>query len=169
MSGADAGGYCRGGRLISSNGVGKNAAAVLAALAVANVEVGSCEAGAGVSCRGRRLLSSDVGGKCAVVVLAALAVADVDIESCGADADFCCGGKLISSVGGRLMSFHLTCRSCHGGRLISSDGDCKCAAAVLAALAVADVDVGSQGADAGGSCHGRRLISSDGGGKFGLL
>jgi hypothetical protein len=39
----------------------------------------------------------------------------------------------------------------------------KNAAAVLAALAVADVDVGSSGADAGGSCCGGRLISSNGG------
>ncbi len=81
MRGADAGGYCRNGRLISSNGVGKNAAAVLAALAVANVDIGSCGAGAGVSCRGGRLISSNMGGKCAVVVLAALAVVDVDVGS----------------------------------------------------------------------------------------
>ncbi len=81
MPGADAGGHCRGRRLISSDGVGKNAAAVLAALAAADVDVGSCGAGAGVSCRGGRLISSDVDGKCAVVVLAALTVADVDIGS----------------------------------------------------------------------------------------
>ncbi len=41
------------------------------------------------------------------------------------------------------MSFHLTRRSCHGGRLISSDGGLECAAAVLSALAIANVDVGS--------------------------
>ncbi len=81
MPGADVGGCCRGGRLISSDGVGENAAAVLAALAVANVDIGSCGAGAGVSCHGRRLISSDVDGKCAVVVLAALAVANVDAGS----------------------------------------------------------------------------------------
>ncbi len=81
MPGADAGGYCHGGMLIFSNGVGKNAAAVLAALAVANVDVGSYGAGAGVSCRGGRLISSNMGGKCAVVVLAALAVANVDVGS----------------------------------------------------------------------------------------
>ncbi len=67
------------------------------------------------------------------------------------------------------MSFHLTHQSCRGGRLISSNGGCECAAAVPAALAVANVDVGSHGADAGESCHGRRLISSDGGGECGLL
>jgi hypothetical protein len=39
----------------------------------------------------------------------------------------------------------------------------KCAYAVVAALAVADVDVGSRGADADGSCRGGRLISSNGG------
>ncbi len=81
MPGSDAGGYCCGRRLISSNGVGKNAAAVLAALAVADVDVGSCGAGAGVSCRGGRLIFFDVGGKCAVVVLAALAITDVDVGS----------------------------------------------------------------------------------------
>ena len=58
MPGADAGGHCRGRRLISSDGVGKNAAAVLAALAAADVDVGSCGAGAGVSCHGGRLISS---------------------------------------------------------------------------------------------------------------
>jgi hypothetical protein len=110
-----------------------------------------------------------VGGKCAVAVLAILAIADVDIGSRGAEAGGSCrGGRLISSNGGRLMSFHLTPQSHHGGRLISSNGGGKCAAAVLAALAVADVDVGSRGADAGGSCRGGRLISSDGGGECGL-
>ncbi len=41
------------------------------------------------------------------------------------------------------MSIHLTHRSRCGGRLISSDRGLECAAAVLAALAIADVDVGS--------------------------
>ncbi len=107
MSGADAGGTCRGGRLISSNGVGESV--VLAALAVADVDVGSRGAGAGVSCHGGRLISSNVGGNCAVAVLAALAVADVDIWSHEADAGGSChSGRLISSNGRRLMSFHLT-------------------------------------------------------------
>ena len=66
------------------------------------------------------------------------------------------------------MSFHLACQSCHSRRLISSDGGGECAAAILAALAVANVDVGSHGADAGVSHHGGRLISSDGGGECGL-
>jgi hypothetical protein len=100
---------------------------------------------------------------------AALAVADVDVGSPGADAGGSrCGRWLISSDSGRLMSFHHICQSCHGGRLISSGGGGKFAAAVLAALAIADVDVGSHGADAGGSCHVGRLISSDGGAKCGL-
>jgi hypothetical protein len=72
MSGADVGRSCHGRRLIASNGLGKSAAAVLAALAIAHVDVGSRGAGAGVSCCGRRLISSDVGGKCADAVLAAL-------------------------------------------------------------------------------------------------
>ncbi len=56
-----------------------------------------------------------MGGKCAVAVLAALAVANVDIGSRGADAGGSChGGRLISFDGGRLVSFHLTCRSCCG-------------------------------------------------------
>jgi hypothetical protein len=54
MSGADVGGSCRGRRLISSDGFGKSAAAILAALAAADVDFGSCGAGAGVSCRGGR-------------------------------------------------------------------------------------------------------------------
>jgi hypothetical protein len=66
------------------------------------------------------------------------------------------------------MSLHLTRQSCHGGRLISSDGGGECAAAVLAALAIVDVDVGGREADAGGSCCGGRLISSNRGGKCGL-
>ncbi len=41
MPGADAGGYCCGGRLISSDLGGKCAVVVLAALVVANVDVGS--------------------------------------------------------------------------------------------------------------------------------
>ncbi len=39
MPGADAGGYCRGGRLISSDMSGKCAVVVLAALVVANVDI----------------------------------------------------------------------------------------------------------------------------------
>ncbi len=81
MPGADAARYCHGGRLISSNGVGNNAAAVLAALAIADVDIGSCGAGDDVSCHGRRLISSDVGGKCAVVVLATLTNANDDVGS----------------------------------------------------------------------------------------
>ena len=148
---------------------GKNAAAVLAALAIANVDSGSHGSGAGASCHGGRLISSNVGGKCAVAALAAFAIANVDVESLGADAGGSCrGGRLISSNSGRLMSFHLSRQSCHGGRLISSNVGGECAAAILAALAIANVDVGSSKADTGGSCRGGRLISSDRGGKCGL-
>ncbi len=59
------------------------------------------------------------------------------------------------------MSFQCTRQSHRGGRLISSNGGGKSAAAVLAALTIADVDVGSHGADAGGPCRGGRLISSE--------
>ncbi len=41
MPGADAGGYCHGKRLISSNVGGKCAVVVLAALVIADVDVGS--------------------------------------------------------------------------------------------------------------------------------
>ncbi len=41
IPGADAGGYCRGGRLISYNLGGKYAVVAVAALAVADVDVGS--------------------------------------------------------------------------------------------------------------------------------
>jgi hypothetical protein len=167
MSGADAGGSHRGGRLISWDWGGKSAAAVLAALDIADVDIGSHRADAGGSCHSKRLICADGGGECAVAVLAAPVVTNVDAESHGADAGGSChGGRLISSNGRRLMSFHLTHQSCRGGRLISSDRGGKCAAAVLAALAVANVDVGSHGADAGGSCQDRRLISSNGGGEW---
>ncbi len=66
------------------------------------------------------------------------------------------------------MSFHLTRRSHHCGRLISSNRGGECAAAILATLAIVNVVVGSCGAGAGGSCRSRRLISSNGGGKCGL-
>ncbi len=97
-------------------------------------------------------------------------VANVDVGSPGADAGGSCrGGRLISSDGGWLMCFHLTHQSCHGGRLISSDRGCECAVAVLAALAVVNIDVGSHGADAVGPCCGGRLIYSDGGGECGWM
>jgi hypothetical protein len=87
--------------LISFDGGGKCAVAVLAALALTNVDVGSHGADAGGSCRGGRLISFDRGGKCADAVLAALAVANVDIGSHGADAGGSCHGrKLIFSDGG---------------------------------------------------------------------
>ncbi len=72
--------------LCSSFAFACTAPAVLAALVVADVDVGSHGfsmpgADACGYCCGRRLISSNVGGKCAVVVLAALVVADVDIGS----------------------------------------------------------------------------------------
>jgi hypothetical protein len=144
MLGADAGESCRGRRLSSSDEGGKSAAAVLAALTIADVDIGSHGADAGGPCRGGRLISSDGGGKCAVAVLAALAVADVDVGSPGADAGGSChGGRLISSNGGRLMSFHRTCQSCRGGRPISSDGGGKCAAGgavKVASVAIAVIE-----------------------------